>query len=163
MPMNINNINAVPESSSAHPMSMLTPANQRIIQAQIHSIPQTSSDQYRIAAQYQKHDPMSASMNYLATINQRIQKNNPIETDINNAKNPLIQATQQYKLAPKKLLINAQTMSSVSSCVGGGGVSNKNAFVESRNTFKRSVSFQPNDNCIKPNLTQDVSQLGTLV
>lgn len=167
MPMNINNINSVPDSSSAHhSMSMLTPANQRIIQAQIHSIPQTSSDQYRItAAQYQKQniDPMSASMNYLATINQRIQKNNPIEIDINNAKNPLTQATQQYKLAPKKLLINAQTMSNVSNCVGGGGVSSKNAFVESRNTFKRSVSFQPNDNCIKPNLTQDVSQLGTLV
>lgn len=161
MPMNINNINSVPESSSAHhSMSMLTPANQRIIQAQIHSIPQTSSDQYRIAAQYQKHnsDPMSASMNYLATINQRIQKNNPIETDINNAKNPLTQATQQYKLAPKKLLINAQTMSNV-----GGGVSNKNVFVDNRNTLKRSVTFQPNDNCNKPNLTQDVSQLGTLV
>lgn len=136
----------------------------RIIQAQIHSIP--TSDRFQTAGTHFKQhnnnnngEAMSASINYLATINQRIQKNqNPIESDVNIAKNPLMQATQQYKLAPKKLLINAQT-----SKLSGGSI----AFTESRNNtnFKHNVMFPqpPNDNCIDSIMTQDVSQLGTLV
>lgn len=160
MPMNMHNINSPVDSSTAvaadeNSMSMVTAVpEKRIIQAQIHSIP-TTSDQYRMAdAQLKKHN--IESLNYLATINQRIQKNqNPIEGDINIAKNPIIQATQHYKLAPKKLLMSS-----------GGGSS---AFtMESRNNsniLRHNVMFQPqpNDNCINSIITQDVSQLGTLV
>jgi hypothetical protein len=170
----INNLhNPVVENA---PMSMLPalmanhqqfPPEKRIIQAQIHSIP--TSDRFQTAGthfmQHNNGEAMSASINYLATINQRIQKNqNPIESDVNIAKNPLMQATQQYKLAPKKLLINAQTMSSGNvSKLSGGSI----AFTESRNNtnFKHNVMFPqpPNDNCIDSIMTQDVSQLGTLV
>lgn len=156
MPMNMHNINSPVDSTTAeeNSMSMVTAVpEKRIIQAQIHSIP-TTSDQYRMAdAQLKKHN--IESFNYLATINQRIHKNqNPIEGDINIAKNPIIQATQHYKLAPKKLLMSS----------GSGGGSS--AFTNNSNTLRHNVMFQqpqPNDNCINSIITQDVSQLGTLV
>lgn len=108
---------------------------------------------------YNKYnEAMRASMSYLATINQRIQKNNHhIESDINNVNNPIIQATQ-YKLGPKKLLINTQAINGSSSCNN-----NSNSIIESRNNiYKRNMILQPND-CINMTPQQDVSQLGTLV
>lgn len=135
----IHNINSN-NNGSSDSMSIAN-QQQQIIQAQIHSIPTFSNSN-------------GDSMNYLAKINQRIQKTqNPIECDINIAKNPMIQANQQYKLAPKKLLMSSR---------GGGGV------VENRhlnsNILRHNVMFQqPNDNCINSIITQDVSQLGTLV
>jgi hypothetical protein len=117
---------------------------QRIIQAQIHTIPPTAVSEP--CKQY--NDAMRVSMNYLATINQRIQKSNHIETDINNANNPIMQATQ-YKLGPKKLLINTQVIASNLSSVN-----------ESRgNMYKRNLMAQPSDT----SYVVDASQLGTLV
>lgn len=144
----------------------------RIIQAQIHAIPTNSNVKHDDSLSFpsdlpppppplsQKwehcdkyNDAMRVSMKYLATINQRIQKSNHIETDINNANNPIMQATQ-YKLGPKKLLINTQVRNS-----------NFNSVNESRsNIYKRNMDLQP----IEPSnygieLTGDASQLGTLV
>lgn len=146
----------------------------RIIQAQIHTIPtniQTSNPTQQSLAsdlplppmnpmnpqwdQYTTHynDAMRVSMNYLATINQRIQKSNHIETDINNANNPIMQATQ-YKLGPKKLLINTQVINSNLSSV------NENR----SNTFKHNTILPPNDPGYGAfDLAGDDSQLGTLV
>lgn len=141
----------------------------RIIQAQIHTIPTTvqqsnvklapvaselpppsANQQWEQCKQY--NDAVRVSMNYLATINQRIQKSNHIETDINNANNPIMQATQ-YKLGPKKLLINTQVINS-----------NLHSVNESRsNIFKRNLMLQPNDAGYGIGLAGDASQLGTLV
>lgn len=134
----------------------------RIIQAQIHTIPATvqqslatempqpMNQQWEQCKKY--NDAMRVSMNYLATINQRIQKSNHIETDINNANNPIMQATQ-YKLGPKKLLINTQVINS-----------NLNSVNEGRsNIYKRNLILQPNDSTYGVDLGGDASQLGTLV
>lgn len=148
----------------------------RIIQAQIHTIPTSAqqsilkhehsqsftsetlpppalSQQWEQCVKY--NDAMRVSMNYLATINQRIQKSNHIETDINNANNPIMQATQ-YKLGPKKLLINTQVINS-----------NLNSVNESRSSniiYKHSSILQPNDSNYGVDLAAgDASQLGTLV
>lgn len=150
--------------------------DKRIIQAQIHTIP--TSAQQSILKQHEHtqsftsetpltlpsptnqqweqcknyNDAMRVSMNYLATINQRIQKSNHIETDINNANNPIMQATQ-YKLGPKKLLINTQVINS-----------NLTSVNESRsNIYKRNLILQPNDSSYGVDLSGDASQLGTLV
>lgn len=157
------------------PMPMLNQIYQmpstekRIIQAQIHAIPTNSyakhddshsdfpppppplSQQWEVCNSY--NDAMRVSMNYLATINQRIQKSNHIETDINNANNPIMQATQ-YKLGPKKLLINAQVRNS-----------NLNSVNESRsNIFKRNLILHSNEPTnYGIDLAGDSSQLGTLV
>ena len=146
----------------------------RIIQAQIHTIPtsvQQSNSKHSAVEQSQSiasdtlpqppplmnqqweqckkyNDAMRVSMNYLATINQRIQKSNHTETDINNANNPIMQATQ-YKLGPKKLLINNQVINSNLSSVN----ENRN------NIYKRNLMLQPND----ANYGRDASKLGTLV
>ena len=151
--------------------TMPSTAEKRIIQAQIHSIPThqltnntiTDISQFKstLPQHHQQHkynEAMRASMSYLATINQRIQKNNHhIESDINNVNNPIIQATQ-YKLGPKKLLINTQAINGSSSCSN-----NSNSIIESRNNiYKRNMILQPND-CINLTTQQDVSQLGTLV
>jgi hypothetical protein len=180
-------IRHTPESLSTelHPMPMLnqqiyqmpnTQTGQRIIQAQIHTIPTTAQQSnvkhehsLSIAAELlppppplnqqqqwdqfkQYNDAMRVSMNYLATINQRIQKSNHIDTDINNANNPIMQATQ-YKLGPKKLLINTQVINS-----------NLNSVNESRsNAYKRNLMLQPNDVNYGIDLAGDASQLGTLV
>lgn len=136
----------------------------RIIQAQIHTIP-TTVQQFHLKheqlagempppLQWEqcKGDAMRVSMNYLATINQRIQKSNHIETDINNANNPIMQATQ-YKLGPKKLLINTQVINS-----------NLNSVNESRsNIYKRNLILQPSEPIYGLDLAGDASQLGTLV
>lgn len=140
-------------------------AEKRIIQAQIHTIPTTQQslasdlplpmnpmnpqwDQYT-----HYNDAMRVSMNYLATINQRIQKSNHIETDKNNANNPIMQATQ-YKLGPKKLLINTQVTPSNLSSVN-----------EHRsNIYKHNTILPPNDPGYAAfDLAGDDSQLGTLV
>lgn len=155
--------------------TMPSTAEKRVIQAQIHSIPMSIqqpnitklepshqltnnpiSDVSQLKSAPQQHqytkynEAMRASMSYLATINQRIQKNNHhIDSDINNVNNPIIQATQ-YKLGPKKLLINTQAV-------------NGSSITESRNNiYKRNLYLQPND-CINLTAQQDVSQLGTLV
>lgn len=113
----------------------------------------------------QYNEAMRASMNYLATINQRIQKNNHhIETDINNANNPIIQATQ-YKLGPKKLLINTQAINTNDCSSSSSNIRNtegRNIVNNSNNIYKRNMILQPND-CINLTTQQDVSQLGTLV
>lgn len=145
----------------------------RIIQAQIHTIP--TNAQQSILKQHEHsqsiasenplsfpvptkqhweqcksyNDAMRVSMNYLATINQRIQKSNHIETDINNANNPIMQATQ-YKLGPKKLLINTQVI-------------NSNLTSVNSNIFKRNLILQPNDPNFGVDIAGDASQLGTLV
>lgn len=140
-------------------------AEKRIIQAQIHTIPSTqqslASDlplpmnpmnpQWGDYAHY--NDAMRVSMNYLATINQRIRKSNHIETDKNNANSPIMQATQ-YKLGPKKLLINTQVINSNLSSVN-----------ESRsNIYKHNTILPPNDPSYGAfDLAGDDSQLGTLV
>ncbi|KAL7038205.1 hypothetical protein ACKWTF_009500 [Chironomus riparius] len=153
--------------------TMPSTAEKRIIQAQIHSIPthqltnntitdisqfKSTLPQHHQQQQHKYNEAMRASMSYLATINQRIQKNNHhIESDINNVNNPIIQATQ-YKLGPKKLLINTQAINGSSSCSN-----NSNSIIESRNNiYKRNMILQPND-CINLTTQQDVSQLGTLV
>jgi hypothetical protein len=144
----------------------------RVIQAQIHTIPTSvqqsnlkhsaidsqsnASDtlpqppQPMMNQQWQQcgkyNDAMRVSMNYLASINQRIQKSNHTETDINNANN---MAATQYKLGPKKLLINTQVINSNLSSVN----ENRN------NIYKRNLMLQPND----ANYGRDASQLGTLV
>ena len=147
----------------------------RIIQAQIHTIPMntgvqslplkhehfqsfTSEMPPPINPQWEQcvnnNDAMRVSMNYLATINQRIQKSNHIETDINNANNPIMQATQ-YKLGPKKLLINTQVINS-----------NLNSVNDSRsNIYKHNLNLQPNDSNygVELMVNDDASQLGTLV
>lgn len=166
-------------SDDAQPMPMLhqqiyqmpnASTEKRIIQAQIHTIPTTvqqstlkqehaqsiasampapASQQWEQCKNY--NDAMRASMNYLATINQRIQKSNHIETDINNANNPIMQATQ-YKLGPKKLLINTQAIHR-----------NLNSVNESRsNIYKRNLILPPTD-AYGVDLAGDTSQLGTLV
>lgn len=174
-------IRHTPESQSAADMQPMPMLNQqiyqmpnvstekRIIQAQIHSIPTNvlkleqhstalpptlplnQNQQWEQCKRY--NDAMRVSMNYLATINQRIQKGNHIETiDINNANNPIMQATQ-YKLGPKKLLINTQVINS-----------NLNSVNESRsNIYKRNMILQPNDSNYGIALSGDASQLGTLV
>lgn len=138
------------------------PTEKRIIQAQIHTIP-TSAQQQNLRPdetppnqQWEQckryNDAMRVSMNYLATINQRIQKSNHIETDINNANNPIMQATQ-YKLGPKKLLINTQVINS-----------NLTSVNDSRsNIYKRNLISQPNESIYGIELGGDASQLGTLV
>lgn len=145
----------------------------RIIQAQIHTIPTNATQSSALKQQHSqsiasempptinpqweqclKHnDSMRVSMNYLATINQRIQKSNHIETDINNANNPIMQATQ-YKLGPKKLLINTQVINS-----------NLNSVNDSRSSInKRNLILQPNDSNYGVDLSAgDASQMGTLV
>lgn len=142
-------------------------ADRRVIQAQIHTIP-TSGQQSNLKHQQaqsiasnlptlnqhsaQYNETMRASINYLATINQRIQKSNHIETDINNANNPIMQATQ-YKLGPKKLLINNHAINS-----------NLPSVNESRGCIhKRSSLLQPNGSNYGIDLAGDASQLGTLV
>jgi hypothetical protein len=177
--------NSLSNDNSMQPMPMLNQqiyqmpngsTEKRIIQAQIHTIPTSiqqsntkhseHSQPYASEAlplppplmnqqweQCKKYnDAMRVSMNYLATINQRIQKSNHIETDINNANNPIMQATQ-YKLGPKKLLINTQVITS-----------NLNSVNESRsNIYKRNLMLQPNDANYGVELSEDSSQLGTLV
>lgn len=143
----------------------------RIIQAQIYTIP-TSGQQPNLKHEQAQsiasdlplaplnqpwnqcskyNDAMRVSMNYLATINQRIQKSNHLETDINNANNPIMQATQ-YKLGPKKLLINTQ-------------VTNSNLpSVNESNIYKRNLMLQQNEsNYDGVDLAGDASQMGTLV
>lgn len=168
--------------TSIQPMPMLNqqqiyqmPNTKKIIQAQIHTIPtsvqqqqQSNSITQSVASETtllpplnnpqweqckQYNDAMRVSMNYLATINQRIQKSNHhIETDINNANNPIMQATQ-YKLGPKKLLINTQVINS-----------NLNSVNESRsNIYKHNMILQPNESNYGIDLAGDASQLGTLV
>lgn len=168
-------------SSDVQPMPLLNQqiyqmpngsTEKRIIQAQIHTIP-TSAQQHKSRPEHHHNqsvvpemppgqqweqcqrynDAMRVSMNYLATINQRIQKSNHIETDINNANNPIMQATQ-YKLGPKKLLINTQVINS-----------NLTSVNDSRsNIYKRSLISQPNDSIYGIELGGgDASQLGTLV
>lgn len=93
--------------------------------------------------------------NYLETINQRIQKINHLDMDINSlSNNPIIQANQ-YKLGPKKLLINNTPN------INNGNLSSVN------NIYKRNLILQPNSS---PSSTAnygidllDASQLGTLV
>lgn len=145
----------------------------RIIQAQIHTIPtavqQSILKQHEHSQSFASENPlafpvptnqhweqcknyndaMRVSMNYLATINQRIQKSNHIETDINNANNPIMQATQ-YKLGPKKLLINTQVI-------------NSNLTSVNNNIFKRNSILQPNDSGFGVDIADDASQIGTLV
>jgi hypothetical protein len=99
------------------------------------------------------NDAMRSSINYLETINQRIQKINHLDMDINSlSNNPIIQANQ-YKLGPKKLLINTPNIN--------GNLSSVN------NIYKRNLNLQPN---ASPSSTAnygidllDASQLGTLV
>lgn len=99
------------------------------------------------------NDAMRTSMNYLETINQRIQKINHLDVDINSlSNNPIIQANQ-YKLGPKKLLINTPNMN--------GNLNSVN------NIYKRNLILQPNGS---PSSVAnygidmvDASQLGTLV
>lgn len=160
-----------PESLSTQPsMPMLNQqfyqmpnasTEKRIIQAQIHTIPTTIQQSngsemlllpqplmnQQIEQNKKYNDAMLVSMNYLATINQRIQKSNHIETDINNANNPIMKATQ-YKLGPKKLLINTQVNNS-----------NLNSVNDIRsNIYNRNLMSQPCDANYG-----DTSQLGTLV
>jgi hypothetical protein len=101
------------------------------------------------------NDAMRSSINYLETINQRIQKINHLDMDINSlSNNPIIQQANQYnKLGPKKLLINTPNIN--------GNLSSVN------NIYKRNLILQPN---ASPSSTAnygidllDASQLGTLV
>lgn len=100
------------------------------------------------------NDTMRSSINYLETINQRIQKINHLDIDINSlSNNPIIQANQ-YKLGPKKLLINTPNMN--------GNLSSVN------NIYKRNLIFQPNASPSSSTANYgidilDASQLGTLV
>lgn len=147
-------------------------AEKRIIQAQIHTIPSNIQQSHskldssisEIPLNHQQweqcrkyNDAMRASMSYLATINQRIQKSNHIETDINNANNPIMQATQ-YKLGPKKLLINTQNINNSNLCSVN---ENRNNNVLKHNTILQANESQYSNEL--SDLAVDASQLGTLV
>jgi Ras association domain-containing protein 9/10 len=154
MPMLNQQIYQMPPTTSSS-------LEKRVIQAQIHTIPTNvkfDQQQQQPSTSIKYNEAVRASMNYLATINQRIQKNNQhIDTDINNANNASIIQATQYKLGPKKLLINAQA-------INGSCSSNSNS-IESRNSniFKRNMILQQPNDCINLTTQQDVSQLGTLV
>lgn len=161
IPTNIQQQQQQPNIKKFEHTHQLTANNAISDVSQLKSTPQQQQQQHHQFDQYNMkyNEAMRASMSYLATINQRIQKNNNhhIESDINNVNNPIIQATQ-YKLGPKKLLINTQAING-SSCSS----SNSNSIMESRNNiYKRNMLLQPND-CINLTTQQDVSQLGTLV
>ena len=167
--------------------------NQRIIQAQVHSIPMnlqslsspqlplTSQNEVQVTAPeydsnnwdqcHSYNDAVRASMNYLATINQRIQKNNHISTNFNNTSNSIMQATH-LKLGPKKL-INTQVINNNNN--NNNNNMNNNMNNNNNNIYKQQFlqqSSQTKNDCMDSNSdtglsslgdAADVSQLGTLV
>ena len=156
------------------------PEHQRIIQAQVHSIPsnlqalsspqlpptspqidvQVTAPEYDNNNWDQCHsynDAVRASMNYLATINQRIQKSNHISTNFNNTSNSIMQATH-LKLGPKKLM-NTQVINSNNNNIY------KQQYLQQSSQMSKNESLDSNSDTGLSSLgdAADVSQLGTLV
>lgn len=152
------------------------PENQRIIQAQVHSIPTnlqslsspptSQIDVHVTAPEYDNNswdqchsynDAVRASMNYLATINQRIQKNNHISTNFNNTSNSIMQATH-LKLGPKKLM-NTQVINNNNNNIY------KQQFLQQSSQMSKNESLDSNSDTGLSSLgdAADASQLGTLV
>lgn len=99
-------------------------------------------------------DARKSSMNYLETINQRIQKINHLDTNINSLSNNTIsQANLKYKLGPKKLLINTPNM--IGNLNSVNDIYKRNIILPTIASFSSATNHGVD--------TVDASQLGTLV